>query len=88
MKRLLIVALFLALPGCVSEGDLFHQSEPAKPEPLTNQQVVPEVVPEVAPKGTPLSPAARAAAPSGGKVTVASHWIALPKAARSIARAK
>jgi hypothetical protein len=64
MKRLLIAALFLALPGCVSEGDLFHQSEPVKPEPLTNQQVVPEV----APKAAPLSPAARAATPSGAKV--------------------
>ena len=64
MKRLLITALFLALPGCVSGGDLFHQSEPVKPEPLTNQQVVPEV----APKGAPLSPVARAAAPSGAKV--------------------
>ena len=68
MKRLLIAALFLALPGCVSDGDLFHESEPVKPEPLTNQQVVPEVVPEVAPKSTPLSPAARAATPSGAKV--------------------
>ena len=68
MKWLLVAAHFLVLPGCVSEGDLFHQSEPVKPEPLTNQQVVPEVVPGVAPKGTPLSPAARAAAPSGAKV--------------------
>lgn len=65
MKRLRIAALFLALTGCVSNGDLFHQSEPVEPEPLTNQQVVPEVVP----KDTSLSPAARAAAPpSGAKV--------------------
>ena len=68
MRRLLIPALFLGLSGCMSGGDLFHQNEPAKPEPLTNQQVVPQVVPEVAPKNAPLSPAARAAAPSGAKV--------------------
>jgi len=69
MKRLLIVALILVLPGCVSEGDLFHQSEPDKPEPLISQDVVPEVKSEVAPKGAPLSPAARAAAPSGAQVS-------------------
>ena len=68
MKRLLVAALFLPISGCMSGGDLFHESEPVKPEPLTNQQVVPEVVPEVAPKGTPLSPTARAAASSGAKV--------------------
>jgi hypothetical protein len=68
MKWLLVAALFLVLPGCVLGGDLFHQSEPVKPELLTNQQVVPEAVPEVTPTRTPLSPAASAAALSGAKV--------------------
>lgn len=69
MKQLLIWALFFALAGCASQGDLFHQSEPVKPEPLIDQQVAPEVVPKVAPKGAPLSPAARAASPSGETIS-------------------
>ena len=64
MKRLLMAALFLPISGCVSGGDLFHQNEPVKPEPLTNQHVIPEVAPKVA----PLSPAAKVAAPNSAKV--------------------
>ena len=51
--------LLLALAGCAS-GDWFHQNEPIKPAPPTNE-VVPQVAPGIVPNN--LSPAARAAAP-------------------------
>ena len=58
MKLLLIAALLTALAGCMSNGDLFHESEPVKLESPASEQTVPEAPP----KGAPLSPAAKAAA--------------------------
>lgn len=64
MNRLLVPPLVLALSGCMSQGgDIFHQSEPVKPEPPSTEQIVPQAPP--APTDAPHSPAARAAAPSG-----------------------
>ncbi len=63
MNRLLIVPLVLGLSGCMSEGeDIFHQSDTVKPEPPSTEQTVPRVAPA---PNVPLSPAARAAVPSG-----------------------
>ena len=59
MRQLGKMLLLLALAGCSSSGDWFHQEEP-KPEPLTNQ-VIPQ---QAAPNKSNLSPAARAAAPT------------------------
>ena len=59
-----VLVLLLALAGCSSSGDWFHQGESIKPEPLTNQ-VIPQVAPQqAAPNKSNLSPAARAAAPT------------------------
>ena len=58
LKRLLIVASLTALAGCMSSGDLFHESEPVKLETPASEQTVPEEPP----KSAPFSPAAKAAA--------------------------
>ena len=60
MKGLLIAALLIGLAGCISEGDLFYESQPAKLESPTSEKAVPAVQP----KSAPLSPAANAAAPA------------------------
>ena len=66
MRQLCQLLLLLALAGCTSSGDWFHQDEP-RPEPLANQAVPPGAPqtpgpPAAANRGN-LSPAAAAAAP-------------------------
>jgi hypothetical protein len=63
MRQLSKMLLLLALAGCSSSGDWFHQEEPIKPEPLTNQSG-PPVGP--GPQSVPhnVSPVASAAAPT------------------------
>jgi len=65
MKRLLIAALLIALAGCMSNGDLFHQSEPVKIESPASEQTVPEALPNSA----PLSPAEKSATPTDAKLS-------------------
>ena len=63
MKRLLIAVPFLALAGCMSGSDWFHD-EPVKPEPTTSEQMTNEqVAPQAPPAAPALSRAATAAAP-------------------------
>jgi hypothetical protein len=65
MRGLLIAALLIGLAGCMSEGDLFHQSQPEKLESPTSEQAAPAVPP----KSAPLSPAANAAAPADARLS-------------------
>ena len=65
LKRLLIAALLTALAGCMSNGDLFHESKPVKFESPAREQTAPEAPP----KDAPLSPAAKAAAPIDATVS-------------------
>ena len=62
--------LLLALAGCTSGGDLFHQSQPTKPTASATEPVL-QGPPSAGPfLGVNLSPAATAAAPpdaTGGK---------------------
>jgi hypothetical protein len=72
MRQLCKVLLLLALTGCSSSGDWFHQEGPVKPEPLTNQSDLP-VGPSPQRVPPTVSPAASAAAPadaneSGGEL--------------------
>jgi hypothetical protein len=64
LNRLLIAALLTTLAGCVSNGGLFHESEPVKLESPASEQTAPEGLPKIA----PLSPAAKAAAPTDATV--------------------
>ena len=69
MRRLLVgTTLLLALAGCSSSGDWFHQDEPIKPAPLTNQSGPPV---GSGPQSVPhnVSPAASAAAPTDANVS-------------------
>ena len=62
-----MAALLTALAGCMSNGDLFHESEPVKLESPANEQTAPEAPP----KGASLSPAAKAAAPTDASLSSA-----------------
>jgi hypothetical protein len=65
LKRLLIAVPLAALAGCMSNADLFHESEPVKLESPASDQTVPETPP----KSAPLSPAAKAAAPTDANLS-------------------
>jgi hypothetical protein len=58
LRQLAKTLCFLALAGCASGGDLFHQNEPIKAAPPTVG-----AVPQAVPNRSKLSPAAGAAAP-------------------------
>ena len=61
--------LLLALAGCTSGGDLFHQSQPTKPTASATEPVLQGPPQQAVPRSN-LSPAATAAAPpdaTGGK---------------------
>jgi len=60
MRQFCRMLFLLALAGCSSSGDLFHQNEPLRPGPST---AAPQAPQEAAPNRGNLSPAASAAAP-------------------------